>query len=78
MAFTFIGKTPAQQFKTPRTPVLGATGSKLTLYLDPPEVDISIESFEQYALDRLKGARRSPAMIPPLRQAPRARPLGTA
>jgi hypothetical protein len=56
MAFTFIGKTPAQQLKTPRTPVLGAVGSKLTLYSEPPEVDISIESFEQYALDRLKGA----------------------
>lgn len=56
MAFTFIGKTPAQQFKTPKTPAIGLVGSKLTLYSDPPEADISIESFEQYALDRLKGA----------------------
>jgi hypothetical protein len=57
MAFTSIAKAPAQQLKTPRTPVLGAAGSKLTIYSDPPELDISIESFEQYALDRLKGQR---------------------
>lgn len=56
MAFTAIGgRTPATTSRVVRPPALGLAGSKLTLYADPPDVDISIENFEQYALDRLKG-----------------------
>ena len=47
----------ASILSTPQSERIEATSSRLSLYETPPSTVISIEDFERYAIDRLRGTR---------------------